>query len=347
MMNRELMRPERKTGCFTDRNPETAIRHTDPAHFFMSAETIWFAPDFEGMRFSIAQPRSGMSVFMCQGTPMQDISIPFSVAGDGTITFSVIFSSLTKYSTENWKPAGCALDAARPQTLIFTSAACEGRVRMEAGRPQCYVGVHLSFERLQEMLGAESLHLAIRKHQRPGPGVHLLRQMPADPRSRLVASQLLACPLTGCCRRLFMEGKSLELLSSLLLQLSEDKTPKHPAGLSRGDVERLHEARRILFERMDDPPGLHALARHCGLNECKLKKGFRTLFGCTAYEALRTHRMHTARTLLLDSDMTVGTAAATVGYTNMSHFITAFRNVFGITPGLLLSETRRSAHHAA
>lgn len=341
------LKSERAEDMTSDPSAGSIFRPGDPAHFFMSADTIRFFPDFDGMKFSVEQPRSGMSVLMCQGVPMQDISIPFAVMGNGTITFSVIFSSLTRYSTQNWKPTGSCLDADRPQNVIFTSANCEGLIRMEEGRPQCYVGIHLPLEGLHKMLDGEFPDLVTRNRRRLGQGVHLLRQMPADPRSRLAASQLLSCSLTGCCRRLFVEGKCLELLSSLLFQVSSERKPAQPESLSRSDVERLHEARRLLFENMEDPPGLHALSRQCGLNEFKLKKGFRELFGCTVYESLRSHRMHVAHTLLLNSEMTVGTAAATVGYTNMSHFITAFRKEFGVTPGALVSGTRRNAHRAA
>jgi len=61
---------------------------------------------------------------------------------------------------------------------------------------------------------------------------------------------------------------------------------------------------------MVEPPGLKELAQRVGLNELKFKRGFREVFGCTMFEALRAHRMQQARTLLLDSDMTVGMVAA-------------------------------------
>jgi len=130
------------------------------------------------------------------------------------------------------------------------------------------------------------------------------------------------------------------MLASILGRLSPAGRPS-PVSLSRGDVERLHEARRILFEHIEEPPGINELAQRVGINQMKLKRGFRAVFGCTVFEALRAHRMHHARALLMDSDMTVGLVAATVGYTNMSHFIAAFRTHFGVTPGSLLHQSRR------
>ncbi|MDL2275827.1 AraC family transcriptional regulator, partial [Desulfosarcina sp. OttesenSCG-928-G10] len=326
-------------------SPEISILQGDPAHFSMSAETIRFSHDFEGMQFSIEQPRSGMSVFMCRGVPIQNIAVPFAIVDDGTLTFAVVLSGFTdtQYASGREKTGGgYRLDAAQPQNIIFASADCEGIVHMNEGRPQCYVGIHIPLEQLQELLDASALDAVTRNRRAMDGNVHLVRQMPSDPHSRLTASQILSCPLTGCCRRLFMEGKCLELLSALLSQISGEKKSNPPESLKQGDVERLHEARRILLEKMDEPPGLRVLSRQCGINEFKLKKGFRELFGCTPYEALRSHRMHVARTLLLGSGITVSTAAATVGYTNTSHFITAFRKEFGITPGVLIAGSRRS-----
>ena len=147
--------------------------------------------------------------------------------------------------------------------------------------------------------------------------------------------------LRGLCRHLFLESKSLELFAAIMGRLDRDQQ-RAAVPLSRSDVERLHEARRILLERMVDPPGLWELGRMVGLNDFKLKQGFRRVFGCTAYTALRDHRLHVARAMLLDSDTTVARVSAAVGYTNMSHFIARFRARFGVTPGSLLSHARRN-----
>lgn len=326
---------------------EPSIRYGEKTYLALSADTVRLADDFRGMNFSLERPRPGMSLFMCEGLPEKDIASPFSIDGDGVITFSVILSGLMEYSAGKGKTGMAALDVRRAQDFIFTSAQCDGVQRMGGGRLQSYVGLNMSLESLHQMLDDASLNFS--SAQKPVErGIHLLRQMPSNEGNRRIAAQILSCTLAGCCRRLFMEGKCLELLSSMITRLSGKKEENNPSfTLSRGDVERLHEARRILIENMEDPPGLQSLARQCGLNEFKLKRGFRKLFGCTAYEVLRSHRMHTARALLLDSEITVGTAASMVGYTNMSHFIAAFKKEFGVTPGTLLSGSRGKKQYVA
>lgn len=84
---------------------------------------------------------------------------------------------------------------------------------------------------------------------------------------------------------------------------------------------------------MDDPPSLLALARQVGLNDFKLKRGFRQVFGTTAFGYLHDQRMERARQLLEERRFNVTEVACTVGYANPSHFAAAFKRKFGVNPG--------------
>jgi AraC-like DNA-binding protein len=86
---------------------------------------------------------------------------------------------------------------------------------------------------------------------------------------------------------------------------------------------------------MASPPGLPELARSVGLNEFKLKVGFRVLFGASVFGYLRTQRMDRARRLLAHRELSVTEVAAHVGYQNPSKFAAAFRKHFGFPPSAL------------
>ena len=74
------------------------------------------------------------------------------------------------------------------------------------------------------------------------------------------------------------------------------------------------------------------LARSAGLNEVKLKAGFKTLFGSSVYAYLRHHRMEEAQRMLRRRLYTVTEVAQRVGYANPSKFAGAFRKQFGVNP---------------
>jgi len=212
-----------------------------------------------------------------------------------------------------------------------------GGVRLQA------VGVDLAEDRMEGMLsGYPEYESLLGDILDPDSGFKVFHHHKMSPVFSVLASQMLNCALTGLNRKLYLESKALEIIALQLDVMVHGRGRNTNIPLSRGEMEQLHEARHVLFERMADPPGIAELAALVGLNQFKLKKGFREVFGASPYEALRGHRMEVARTLLLDGDMTVSMVASSVGYTNMSHFIDTFRKRFGATPGALSRQNRRA-----
>ncbi len=152
-------------------------------------------------------------------------------------------------------------------------------------------------------------------------------------RSMLLIKQLIADFHNANRSPLMMEATALELLHMHLLQLLEP-TPR-PQGLSREDVRKLHMAKQVLETCMADPPSLLALSKKVGLNDFKLKTGFKECFGMTVFEYLRQIRLDYARKLLKDQAVTVTEAAMTVGYGNVSAFSEQFVRKYGIKPSEL------------
>ncbi|MBE9075841.1 helix-turn-helix transcriptional regulator [Romeria aff. gracilis LEGE 07310] len=148
-----------------------------------------------------------------------------------------------------------------------------------------------------------------------------------------VIQQILQCPFQGFTQRMYLESKIWELMTLQLAQLPDTDEPHQTAKpLKPDDVERIHYAKEILVSRLNDPPTLIELARLAGINDCKLKAGFRQVFGTTVFGYLHDCRMEKSRQLLEAGEMSVSNAAQAVGYANRSHFAIAFRKKFGINP---------------
>lgn len=92
-------------------------------------------------------------------------------------------------------------------------------------------------------------------------------------------------------------------------------------------LELIHSALTL-----QTPPSIKELAYKSAINEFKLKKGFKTLFGTTIYGMLHTHRLEQAKTLLQHNDMSVQEAAKLVGYKSFSHFSKIFKERYGFLP---------------
>ncbi|KAA6474109.1 helix-turn-helix domain-containing protein [Bacillus swezeyi] len=132
---------------------------------------------------------------------------------------------------------------------------------------------------------------------------------------------------------LLIEAKALELLNrSIHLLMFDSSRVRLAESLSRTDRMKLRKAAELMVSRMDHPPTLLELARLVGLNDYKLKIGFKAYYGTTVYGYLRNKRMEHALDLLRNEKRNVTEAAFEVGYTNLSAFSKCFRETFGVIP---------------
>ncbi|MBD0386802.1 MAG: helix-turn-helix transcriptional regulator [Nostoc sp. C3-bin3] len=153
------------------------------------------------------------------------------------------------------------------------------------------------------------------------------------PEMRVALEQIINCHFTGLTKKIYLESKCLELIALKLEQLAtRESSSTKVTALKVDDIDRIHYAKEILSQNLDSPPSLLELARQVGLNDYKLKLGFRQVYGTTAFSYLHQQRMEKARQLVLEGQMNVKEVARAVGYANQSHFATAFRKQFGTNP---------------
>lgn len=166
-----------------------------------------------------------------------------------------------------------------------------------------------------------------------GEGIYH-ESMPLRADMARAASALLACELTGSLRRLYAEGKAFELLTlSLQALVDAGREQDHrDSGLTQKDLQRLALARQILERDFLQPPSIANLGREVGINEAKLMRAFKHLYGRTIFDFAQQLRMERAKKLLETTDLSVTDIALEVGYEYSSNFTTAFKRHFGITP---------------
>lgn len=141
---------------------------------------------------------------------------------------------------------------------------------------------------------------------------------------------ILNCTYKDGLKELFLLSKSIELLV-LQAELFEQKFPEQFI-TSEKDKKRLIEARALLKSRIDNPPTITELSKLTGINEYKLKKGFKEQFGTTIFGYTHGIRMDMAKDLLLETDKTAKEIAFETGYSSPQHFSKAFKTKFGHSP---------------
>jgi AraC-like DNA-binding protein len=154
---------------------------------------------------------------------------------------------------------------------------------------------------------------------------------------RELADEAFSCR----CSSLKLERLIMDLTWCMIKHLNLGLGGTTPRSfLDSRDIERIREARHILEKNLDNPPNLLELARMVGLNDNKLKSGFRQAFGSTVHGTLTDMRLKRARALLFDGGSTVTEVALSVGYRNLGDFGIAFKKRYGISPSGLMNAQR-------
>ncbi|MEH2108591.1 helix-turn-helix transcriptional regulator [Nostoc sp.] len=167
--------------------------------------------------------------------------------------------------------------------------------------------------------------------------LNYFRMGQTTPEMQIILHQIVNCPFHGLIKDIYLQAKCLELMA---LKLEPDTAGERELMRSRilrgNDINQIYHAREILIRDFDNPPSLLELARQVGLNDYKLKIGFRQVFNTTVFGYLYAHRMEKARKLLMSQQMTIKQIAKIVGYECPSRFAVAFKKRFGIQPSQYL-----------
>ncbi|MEM9219707.1 MAG: AraC family transcriptional regulator [Cyanobacteria bacterium P01_F01_bin.150] len=159
------------------------------------------------------------------------------------------------------------------------------------------------------------------------------REGEIQPSMANVLQQILLCPHQGMIKRMYLESKVIELMALVLdHEALIQKGTEEKAQLKPDQVERIHYAKEILLQDLNDPPSLTELAHQAGLNDFLLKHGFRQVFGKTVFGELRSHRLGLAKQQLAQQNVSVTEVAMQVGYGSGTAFARSFRREFGISP---------------
>jgi AraC-like DNA-binding protein len=124
---------------------------------------------------------------------------------------------------------------------------------------------------------------------------------------------------------------SSSTMDMLITALADGSALHSPTELAH--LQDLRRAQQLLESRLHHPDcSVADAARDLGMSVRHLQNLFRKS-GATPMNWLYAVRLDRARRLLLESDMTVGDVASTVGFRDVSHFSRSFRRRFGASPG--------------
>ncbi len=156
-------------------------------------------------------------------------------------------------------------------------------------------------------------------------------QKATEPPLLTLLESLFDCVLDNNANRVMNYGKLIELLGKYFYTPDPDLVAC-PFLKDEETIRKIHMAKSLILDQWQNPPTIAKLAELVGLNEYRLKAGFKEVYNSTVYGYVMDTKMNRGRKLLGAGKLRVNDVAFEVGYTNPSHFIAAFKRQFGITP---------------
>lgn len=230
------------------------------------------------------------------------------------------------------------LELEREKCLLFYNPLMALPLDIEVQPGSKLVFLYITVDILHRLFVAESGEIEFLNKENIDKKFYADRQL--TPPSLIALNQLFQSNIGGPARQVFYQAKAYELLALFFNREEGKDVEQCPFLNDEQNVERIRVAKKILLERMSQPPTLKELSREIGLNEYRLKEGFKNIYGKTVFQFLNDYRLDVARHLLDKGNAKVNDAAYHIGYTNPSHFIAAFKKKFGVTPKKYLTARR-------
>jgi len=179
-----------------------------------------------------------------------------------------------------------------------------------------------------------------------------MEQHTLSPFVKALAESIANCNLKSHKREFYMKSKAMELLNYIFSEyMIKSGMEVSKSVLQPGEVKKIRNLREYLNTNINTAPSINELSKITGLNDCKLKAGFKEVFGTTIYGYIKAEKMSRAKIMLETGRYSVSEIAWDIGYTNVSHFIKAFKKYYCVTPGQMLIQikndiSRHEINHA-
>ena len=287
-------------------------------------------------RVSVSRLRSGLTIHTAETAEVRDLTMEMVLPSclnvfvilEGGIDFKlddVPFAFTAQNDNGQAQPSAFAVAIAKPARLERHS---------RRGSRTRKVNIMIKPEwlddcGLQNKATEKDVGCFLRKH---------LAQTSWHPSGRAIAiaEQMLNPPqLPPIVRELYLESRAVELAAEALQALNGELRCPALSSAATIDICRAQTVRDYIEQRLGDPLTLSAIAREVGIGATTLQRLFKSVYGMTVVEYVRTRRLERARFAIETEGLSVGEAAYLAGYKNPANFATAFKRAFGISPKLL------------
>lgn len=148
-----------------------------------------------------------------------------------------------------------------------------------------------------------------------------------------VLNKIRSASSLSSLRTLHLQNYVNELFLQQLQEITASEQPGYATGIRENDRKKLLALKAFLDAHFLQEHTLSELVKMTGLNTCKIKTGFKLLYGKSVFEYIRSKRMEYAHSLLVNGKYNITEVSLIVGYEHVQHFSTAFKKHYGAPPG--------------
>jgi AraC-like DNA-binding protein len=160
------------------------------------------------------------------------------------------------------------------------------------------------------------------------------KSKPISSQLHQLIGEIINCEFEGGLKKAYLESKITEILAIFFNKL-KNKGNTQKQIVNEEDYNKILQVEALIKENIKKPLTIAELALVSGINQFKLKKNFKLIFGKPIFTYLTEIRMEQAKKLITERDFTIAEAAYEIGYKNPQHFTVAFKKVYDYLPSTL------------
>ncbi|MBZ9652768.1 AraC family transcriptional regulator [Psychroflexus montanilacus] len=268
----------------------------------------------------------GISILSIKNDSEHEECITHNISAD-FIQFHFCVKGEIKF---NFNEGRYALNIKEDRSLLLYNPERDLPINLEASSESWSVSILISIKKLHTLFSAEANYIDFLTEDNRDKKFY--KEVSVSPAMAVILSQILNFNLHPSVRKIYLKGKTYELIGLYFNRPAEADIEQCPFLDDEDNVKKIKLAKSIILQRMTEPPTLQALADEVGLSLKKLKEGFKEIYGDTVFSFLFDYKMDYARKLLEKGQHNVNEVGLSIGYSTASHFIAAFKKKFGTTP---------------
>lgn len=219
--------------------------------------------------------------------------------------------------------------------VYFVPKGANFEVTLEKHKNYRHVDMYLEIGHLEEWIATHAYVKKFVEDVRADRAAHLFPAgIPICPEIANLLLEIKASELDEISREYFIKGKIYLLLSLLFQKAQHMAAPnkKQSVTLRQDEQDKLDHIAQLMEQNLDKFYSTEFLAKEFGVNEFKLKKGFKQRYEMGLFEFAINLKMQRAKELITNRSHTFKEIAYLLGYSAPSSFSVAFKRATGLSP---------------